>query len=130
MKCRSCQKGHYGKVQYFSMSEFCLAQKVSHDDGKRRVCRDGCKHAHDAGSNAILIHINHIFQSGKTHTYHNCVYDAIVGLIEILIIEEDESYKKELAELFDKSNFEKSVYKLMNVVVSFRENYCVYGKAY
>lgn len=111
------------------MRKLCFAKVKSHDGSEYGMGWNSGEHSEDAGGDAVLENIEHVFNGGKTHAYHHSIYDTVEGFIKILIVKQDEANEKKLAALFNKSNFEKRIQKLVYNFFFFRQQDCVDGKS-
>ena len=102
------------------MGEFCFSEKETHEDCESGMCRNGCKHPQYTRSQAVLIDVQYIFQSGEAHAHHNRVDDAIKRFVKVFIVKQDEAHKKEFAEFLHQRNLEEGIEKLVGDVVFLR----------
>ncbi len=104
------------------MSEFCLAQEISHQDTKSRMCRNCSKQSHYSSSESKFKNIKDIFDCSEAHANDHSVDNSIKRFIEVFVVVENKPHKEELAEFFNKCHLEEGVKKLLDDIIFFCED--------
>ncbi len=101
MKECGYKQGHNAVKHFSVVYEFCLTEKVPHQNGKHRVSRYRCEHSQHSCSHTILEDVKEIFKSGKSHSDHDGIYNSIKRLVEVSVPIQHKPDKNEFTKLFN-----------------------------